>query len=158
MTVSAAKSPLICLHVSSEHFTLQQPEAMNEQTWVIASLPPILQLLQHEPANAVEIENAIAEIEDVLMPALKLLPAHASLVTHAPAVRKIATMAGLHGTPEIHLDTDTVERLFNRLADMAYGTPPAQAGLPLDRNFAASLLIVRELLHHGGFREIRIRS
>lgn len=41
-------------------------------------------------------------------------------------------------------------------ADVAHGMPAAQLGVPTDRSFAATLLILREVLHHGGFAFVEI--
>ena len=156
--MSAPARPLIHLQVENAQFTLQLPDTQPGQALAIASLPAIRRYLQHEPATAIEIETAIAAIEDVLIPVVKRLPARANLVTHAAAIGQILVAASLPNRAEMCLDRAAVELLFNRLAAMAYGTPPAQAGLPADRDFAASLLILRELLHHGGFDAITIQA
>lgn len=114
----------------------------------------ILGHLRHEPASAGELEAAIGEIEDRLMPVLRSLPAHRSLVTSERAVFEVARAAGAGDAPGVALDIASVERLFNRLADAAYGAPAAQLGIPARREFAATVLLVREVLHHGAFPSI----
>jgi hypothetical protein len=114
----------------------------------------ILQHLHHEPPTAEELEAAIAVIEDELMPIIGLLPKHRCLVSAAPEIGEITELAGLGSGQGVHLDIGSVERLFNRLADVSYGTPPAQRGMPTGRVFAASLLLLRELLHHARFESI----
>lgn len=120
------------------------------------SLQRILAHLGHAPPTAAELESAIQQIEDDLMPVLRSLPDHGHLVTSAPEYWEIVTVAGLGGSPEVDLDTATVEGLFNRLADVAYGMPAARLGIPTDRSFAAILLLLREVLHHGGFRSVLV--
>ena len=122
----------------------------------IGSLPGILELLRHEPATPAELEQAIEKIEDELMPLLRSLPAKRRLVTCAPEVREIARVAGLAGQSDLRLETATVELLFNRLADAAHGAPSARLGIPPGRVFAATLLLLREVLHHGGFKWITV--
>lgn len=120
------------------------------------SLPRILAHLRHSPPMAGELESAILQIEDDLMPILRSLPDHGQLVTSAPEYWEVVTAAGLGGSAEAKLDTATVERLFNRLADVAYGMPAARLGIPTYRSFAAILLLLREILHHGRFESIRV--
>lgn len=120
------------------------------------SLQRILAHLGHAPPTAAELESAILQIEDDLMPVLRSLPDHGQLVTSAPEFWEVVTVAGLDGSPEVSLDTATVERLFNRLADVAYGMPAARLGIPAHRSFAAVLLLLREVLHHGGFGSVLV--
>jgi len=47
-----------------------------------------------------------------------------------------------------------VERLFNFIVDVAYGTPAKMLGVPENREFAAALLYLRELMHHAGFSSV----
>jgi hypothetical protein len=49
-----------------------------------------------------------------------------------------------------------VEQLFQQLAAVAEGRPVASSGLPAGRTFAATLLILREFMHHLGFDSIVI--
>lgn len=108
----------------------------------------VSRLLRHEPPTPSELEAAIAAIEDALMPALRRLPASRRLVASTALLADIAAAAG---SAKAALETATVEMLFNRLADVAHGTPAARLGIPVDRAFAARLLLLREVLHHGGF-------
>lgn len=120
------------------------------------SLQRILAHLGHVPPTAGELESAIMQIEDDLMPILRLLPAHSQLATAAPEYWEVVTVAGLGDSPEVNLDIATVEMLFNRLADAAHGIPAARLGIPTNRTFAAILLLLREVLHHGGFGSVLV--
>lgn len=114
----------------------------------------ILRHLQSEPATVFELEAAIATIEDELMPVILSLPAHRSLVTSEPEIHQIAGLRT--GTDKLRLEVEEVERLFNCLADVAYGTPAKILGIPENREFAAVLLYLRELMHHAGFSIITL--
>lgn len=114
----------------------------------------ILRHLQSEPATAFGLEAAIATIEDELMPVILSLPAHRSLVTSEPEIHQIAGLGT--GTDKLRLEVEEVERLFNCLADVAYGTPAKILGIPENREFAAVLLYLRELMHHAGFSIITL--
>lgn len=118
------------------------------------SMRTLLEGLQHEPATPAELEAAITCIEDALMPAVHQLPA-AELYCAEPSLRTLAHLVAA-GTLPVRLDTGTIERLFNDLADIAYGMPAARFGLPTARDFTAALLVLREVLHHGGFAAVTL--
>jgi len=108
----------------------------------------------HSPPNAMEMETAIATVEDVVMPALRQLPAGLALHTSDAAVRRIAQLAGVPEGPRMVLSIEAMEACFDRLAAVVQGRPSTQDVLPKDNGFAASLLILRELMHHLGFDRI----
>lgn len=118
------------------------------------SMQNIRRHLQNEPATAIELEAAIAAIEDELMPVIPSLPVHRSLVTSEPLIHQIARLGT--GTDKLRLEVEEVERLFNCLAHVAYGTPAKILGIPESREFAAVLLYLRELMHHAGFSVITL--
>jgi len=108
----------------------------------------------HSPPSALEMETAIAAVEDVVMPALRQLPAGLALHTSDAAVRRIAQLAGVPDGPRMLLSIDVMEACFDRLAAVVQGRPSTQDVLPTDNGFAAALLILRELMHHLGFDRI----
>ena len=46
------------------------------------------------------------------------------------------------------MSLETVEDWFQRLASASLGQPAAMQGLPAGREAAASLLVLREIMHH----------
>lgn len=119
------------------------------------SLQTVLARLGHVPPTPNELETAIEVIEDGLMPALRSLPKHSLLTTAGIEFREIAEAAGISSNKP-GLDTATVEMLFNRLAEVAYGAPAAHVGIPTSSAFVAALLVLREVMHHGGFESVVI--
>lgn len=106
-----------------------------------------------ERPGELAIETAIAEVEDLIMPLRQALPPESQLVSTDPAVAELAQQAGLSLTEgPADLDRDTVEALFNRWAALALGRPASQDALPIGGpvagRFAATLLVLREWLHH----------
>lgn len=117
------------------------------------SLASARKLLQHEPPTAAELETVIEVIEDRIMPALRSLPAATVLEAAAGDLGELAhALPGLGDGGTIGIDA--IESLFNRLADVASGSPLAASGLPADACFALRLVLLRELMHHGGFRRM----
>lgn len=146
--------PVTILHKKNGRFILEivyDTESKSESTYTAGNVQSILANLKHEPAKAIEIEAAIADIEDQLMPVIKDLPERRCLVTSEQTVWEIAKVAGLEAEDRLKLKVDTVEAIFNRLVDVAYGTPASRLDVPENREFAATVLFLRELMHHARF-------
>ena len=115
-------------------------------------------LFRHAPPTPAELENAIMVVEDALFPLRALASAASVLRADDPALRQIALRAGAADGAEIELPVEAVERLFDRLASLVLGRPASSAGIPADAGFAATLLILREFMHHVKFASIRISA
>lgn len=104
---------------------------------------------RQDPPTAMELEQAIAimVVEDVLMPLAAHIPPHQQLTLHCPV--PLADALGSH-----ELSRESVERLFGQFAAMVEGDPLAAANLPKARHFAATLLILREWMHHLDARQV----
>lgn len=152
--------PVTILHKKNGRFILDvvyDSESKSRTTLMAGNMQTILSDLKHEPAKAVEIEAAIADIEDQLMPIINNLPNHRCLVTSEERFWNIAKVTGLDTDDNLQLDIDTVEKIFNRLADVAYGMPASRLNVPENRKFAAFVLFLRELMHHASFYSIILR-
>lgn len=112
----------------------------------------------HVPPTPGELELAIADVEDVLMPAIPRLREATSLVTTDAESVALARSSGMPAADTVELDLAAVERLFNRLVNVANGSPAAHEGLPERGTFAANLLILRELMHHAGYASVAVMS
>lgn len=104
-----------------------------------------------------EMEEAIVTVEDEVTRVRALPIGGTALWTNDPVFGEIARFAGVPDQPERVLGVDAVERAFDRLASVALGRPAAREGLPADAGFAASLLILREFMHHLQFASITVR-
>lgn len=153
--------PVTLLHKKNERFILEvlyDSENKSQSANTAGNFQSILTNLKHEPAEAIEIEAAIADIEDQLIPVIKDLPARRCLVTSEQIFWEIAKVAGLESEDRIKLKIDTVEAIFNRLVDVAYGTPASRLDVPENREFTAAVLFLRELMHHAGYKIIYIKG
>ena len=110
----------------------------------------------HDPPTALELENAIAVVEDQVMPLAKSLPRPSVLVGMGGAMGGVASVAGRAGPGRVHLALGDVELQFQQLAAVAEGGPEASSGLPSGPAFAATLLILREFMHHLDFDSVAI--
>jgi len=113
---------------------------------------------RHEPPSPLELENAIAFVEDLVMPLAKSLPGGTTLVTHDAEARHLVVVARPGEDPAPPLPIEQVERVFNGLVAVSQGRPLASSGLPSQASFAAYVLILRELMHHLGFDSITVKE
>ena len=114
--------------------------------------------LQHFPPSEQALEQAIASIEDALMPWIPALRQD-SLEVLECADPALAPLPGMLGYPQQaiwELGIDEVEQAFNQLAQVAAGMPARSQGLPERADFVAALVVVRELMHHVGWEQLRL--
>lgn len=149
--------PVTVLHIGAERSVLARtPDqfAMVE----LGSATVAALYFEHAPPTAGELEAAIARVEDELHRAQALDGGGGQLFTTDPAIGHVARLAGLPQQPLVQLSREAVERTFDRLAAVAEGRPAAVEGLPADPAFAATLLILRECMHHLDFTAIAVQA
>ena len=100
---------------------------------------------KHQPPSALEIEGAIAAIEDEIARARP--PRGTRLVTRDAMVREIALAAGVPAGAAMVLARQAVEQAFER----SLRRPP-------DNERMAALLIVRELVHHLDIESVEVQA
>lgn len=117
----------------------------------VGSIAAVRRLIRHEPVNAAELEAAIAEVEDLIMPVLRVLPSAEALEVSGQDLCVVIAAASpaARGQP---VSIEAIENLFNRLADVAMGSPRGRLGAPYTSALALSLVVLREVMHHGSFR------
>ena len=109
------------------------------------------------PPTFNEVENAIMVVEDEVMPLHKMLVPGSGLYTLDAGIREIARLTVFTENKQgIILARSDMEQVFNRIATIITGRPASQDILPATNSFAATLLILREVMHHLGFRDITI--
>lgn len=111
---------------------------------------------KHSPPGSLELENAIVTVEDEITRAQRLMLPQSRLYTTDAAAREIALLSGVGEGPQMQLYVDALERSFERLASVALGRPASHEGLPAANRFAATLLILREFVHHMQFSSITV--
>ena len=104
----------------------------------------------HDPPTSLEIERSIDAVEDEVMRLSRPTDPQAALVGIDDGLRAWAAIAGTAMTLE------AVEQLFQRLASASLGRPSALGGLLTGREAAATLLILREFMHHLGYASIMV--
>jgi hypothetical protein len=157
---SAGPGPcLVALHIGPEQTGIAVGQG---------PLPDLLKLLpmgaertareqfRSTPPSALAMENAIQLVEDLVMPLRALIPRDAQLFSTDAALRELALLSGLDEQSAMLLSLEAMERCFNRLTYVLEGSSFAQQGLPASNSFAATLLILREFMHHLQFAQIAL--
>lgn len=142
-----------------------------EQTWIAVGSGPqpdtVLALdlgycrtsaefFKHTPPTPGEIENAIMVVEDEVTRARAVTVGLPALFTTDTRVRDMARIAGCPDLPDTTLTVEQVERLFDQLAARVQGRPASQTSIPDDLEFMATLLILREFMHHLQFSAVTV--
>lgn len=141
------------LHVGAQHTVMLSGSAERPGpafTLAVGARRTAAAFFRHELPAPHELERAIDTVEEEVMRARTLAADGAELVATAAGLGEWAGFAA----PTMTLQT--VENFFQRLASASLGQPGALAGLPAGREAAATLLILREVMHHLGFGAITV--
>jgi exopolyphosphatase/pppGpp-phosphohydrolase len=150
---------LVLLHIGAEQTGLAVGNGEEPPTFHALPLGSEHTARDHfrtTPPTPLAMENAIATVEDFVMPLRPALPRDAVLYTQDTALRQISALAGVSGNAPLSLEA--MERCFDNLTAVVLGTPAARMGLPETGAFAATLLILREFMHHMQFAQLEVLS
>lgn len=151
------KACIVALHIGAQHSGIAVglgpvPEAL--KLWPLGAERTAREQFKTSPPTPLAMENAIQVVEDVVMPLRALIARDALLFSTDATVREIALLSGVAPAEPMHLSLEAMERCFNRLSAVAQGSPAAYQGLPESNRFAATLLILREFMHHLQFAQL----
>lgn len=118
----------------------------------VCPITSVRSLLRHEPIRASELEAAIAEVEDLIMPIIQKRHAGSVLEVEGDDLNGVIKALPLssNGTASI----EAVENLFSLLARVTMGTPASALGVPVSAQFALGLVFLREVMHHAGIHTV----
>lgn len=116
------------------------------------------QWMRHTPPTPLDMEHAIEQTEDVVMPLAAKLMRTEQLLLRGSGAALILQAVG--ATPDVALrwSLDEVEDLFNRIAMVSQGRPMGHEAMPTAPEFYAAMVIVRECLHHLRFGAVVVRA
>lgn len=141
------------LRLEAHRTTLSAPGAA--EVAVVAGVDDLAStVFRHDPPTPAELEQAIDIVEDALMATRLAHTERGELVSSDTLIR---ALPGLHGDRS-RLTRDEVEALFQRMASVSLGNPGAGSDLPAGRRACATLLMLRECMHHLGFEAVRIAA
>lgn len=140
----------LALSISEERTTIVQEPPGHRVDMATGWKDVVRRHFKNQPPTALELEAAIEAVEDEIMRVRQKVPSEAPVETSDPGIRDIAVAAGVAQSDDMILALEAVERSFQRL-------PTGDPSMPGNPRFSSTLLILRELMHHFGFGEIRIR-
>lgn len=148
------------LHIGAQQTVVLTGTAVEPQALPLAigSVRTAAECFGHSPPSPAELEAAIMLVEDELSRVPAIAATQATIVAPAPFIAAIGRSAGLADGAVSVLSLDQAERLFDLLAALSMGRPAASAGIPADPQFAATLLILRESMHHLKFASVRLEA
>ncbi len=149
-----ATACVVALHIGAEQSgiavgTGAAPDMVKR--WPLGAERTAREQFRTTPPTPLAMEHAIQIVEDVVMPMRAVIPREALLFSTDAGVREIALLAGEAPAAPQLLSLDAMEHVFDRLSAVVEGSPAAHQGLPESGNFAATLLILREFMHHLQF-------
>lgn len=97
------------------------------------------------------VEDEVYRLRHDILPGAKLY-------SEDNDIRTIARLAGVAENEQMILSLEAVEQTFDRLALVINGRPASFEGIPDGNDFAATLLILREFMHHLKFTEIVLKG
>jgi hypothetical protein len=153
-------TPIMLLHIGEDRTGVASGTGIEPDQVLmleIGASRTALGSFKHNPPSPLEIENAIMVVEDEVTRARGLAEGPAPLYSTDEMVYKIAKMAGCPDEMPITLTIEQVEALFDQLAARSEGRPSSQVDIPDDPKLAATLLILREFMHHLHFESIKFR-
>ena len=116
------------------------------------------QWMRHTPPTPLDMEHAIEQTEDVVMPLAAKLVRTQQLVLRGSGAALILQAVGAKPDEALQWGLDEVEDLFNRIAMVSQGCPSGHEALPTAPEFYAAMLILRECLHHLRFGAVVVEA
>ncbi len=116
------------------------------------------QWMRHTPPTPLDIEHAIEQVEDVVMPLAAKLVRTDQLLLSGSGAALILQAVGAAPDAALQWSLEEVEDLFNRIAMVSQGRPSGQEALPTAPEFYAAMVILRECLHHLRFGGVIVQA
>lgn len=152
---------VVLLQVQGDMLVFIPPAGSNPpQGTLVGSLSGIRSLLAQEPLTEAKLEAAITLTEELVMPIIRSLPAGAALKVSGPVLAEVVDLLPT-SNPASNGATfaiESVELLFNQLADYAAGSPAAWRHPTSPADLALGLVVLREVMHHGGYLSVSLQT
>ncbi len=149
LELGAETSTLVCI---------EDGRVVLQQSLPLGTASLARQWMRHTPPTPLDMEHAIEQTEDVVMPLASKLVRMDQLLLRGPGAALILHAVGAKPDKALLWGLDEVEDLFNRIAMVSQGRPSGQEALPTAPEFYAAMVILRECLHHLRFGDVVLRA
>ena len=150
----APGTPLVLLHLGAHDVVVILGKVgQGEAPEAVIGLPLGAQrvaqyFFRQSPPALEELDPAIQTVEDELNLLRLLIRPGVWLCSRDPALWALAPLIGLPDGEALTLEVADVERLFDRFSHVVFGRSWVREALPPHNRFAATLLVLREFMHH----------
>lgn len=151
-------TPIVLLHIGDEHTWVASGSGVEPDQVLLLEMGAkrtSIEFFKHIPPSPLEIENAITAVEDEVTRACVVTREHGPLYSTDERVDDMPRMLGYSDGLAGVLSIEQVESLFEQLAARSEGRPASQVDIPDDPRFTATLLILREFMHHLNFHNVK---
>lgn len=153
------EQPIILLSISENELCLLSESEGKLQEWTIMIGPKQVSAhFRNNPPTPSELEYAINDVEDAVVPLSKKIPNGTQLVSFDQNLYDIAKEWDHAIKRPCRITTDNVESIFTRWGFIVSGRPSSTDSLPENPVFATYLLLLREVMHHLKFNSVIIFS
>lgn len=155
----APGEPVTLLHIGRRRTTLVSGMGTTEYaaiTLALGSSKTAEDFFKHDPPRPGEIENAIAAIEDELARARAIIADGSVLATCDDSLRGLADATGVAAANERVLSLEAVEQLYQNVAATSLGAATVRTDVGPYATYVATVLILRDLMHHLRFPAITV--
>ena len=118
------------------------------------SLSIVKNVLAQYGVTEAGLEIAINHVEDLIMPIIRHLPECTELKVSGSELEIVFRL--LSATQSASVSIDVVESLYKALEGYAEGSPVAWRQDSSPDDIALGLVVLREVMHHGGFRSVSL--
>lgn len=139
---------------SSRVLCIEDDRVVLEQDLPLGTASLARQWMRHTPPTPLDIEHAIEQTEDVVMPLAAKLVRTEQLQLRGSGAALLLQAVSAEPDAALPWNLEEVEDLFNRIAMVSQGRPSGQEVLPTAPEFYAAMVILRECLHHLRFGEV----
>ena len=143
---------------SSRVLCTEDDRVVLQQDLPIGTASLARQWMRHTPPTSLDIEHAIEQTEDVVMPLAAKLVRTEQLQLRGSGAALILQAVSAKPDAAVRWSLEDVEDLFNRIAMVSQGRPSGQEALPTAPEFYAAMVILRECLHHLRFTEVVVQG
>jgi len=116
------------------------------------------QWMRHTPPTPLDIEHAIEQTEDVVMPLAAKLARTEQLLLRGEGAALILQGVGAKPDETLRWSLEELEDIFNRIAMVSEGRPSSHENLPTTPEFYAAMAILRECIHHLRVSEVVLQA
>ena len=149
LELGAETSTLVCI---------EDGRVVLQQSLPLGTASLARQWMRHTPPTPLDMEHAIEQTEDVVMPLASKLVRTQQLVLRGSGAALILQAVGAKPDEALQWSLDEVEDIFNRIALVSQGRPSGQEALPTAPEFYAAMVILRECLHHLRFGAVVVEA